>query len=140
MQIRWAVGVVLVAALAGCGESAEAKYARALQVYNAELELRDRAERHYEDTRKRTFDFLSRKMDADRKAAKASTPPGDDLLEAFNERKPDAFIHEAEADAAELTKATTANPQVKLAADELAAAERRLEYAAKLLKECEATR
>jgi hypothetical protein len=44
MQIRWAVGLVLVAALAGCGESAEAKYARALAVFNQEVELQERAQ------------------------------------------------------------------------------------------------
>jgi hypothetical protein len=46
MQIRWAVAVVLLAALAGCGESPEQKYARALVVWNQEIEALDRAEEY----------------------------------------------------------------------------------------------
>jgi hypothetical protein len=133
MQIRWAVGLVLVAALAGCGESAEAKYARALQVYNAELELRQRASEAYQATyNPKAAAYLDRKLALRMEKERKETG---DTIAAFVQTD-----EERKAEIAEMEKVVLADPEVKRAEAQLAEAERRLDYAAKLVRECEAAR
>jgi hypothetical protein len=59
MQIRWAVGLVLVAALCGCArEDHEAQYLRALQTYSLEQEMVDKEWRPLAAARAAAIDKL----------------------------------------------------------------------------------
>ncbi len=155
--MRKLLPAVLFIVLASCGESpdvkaaklkadqeasrdrAEQEYARALQVYNTELELYDRANRVYQATDREVSDFFTGQMRRERDQLAASAPPGEDLLDVFKEKaSPSENEASLRAEAAEIRKRVTTDPRVKLATEERAAAARRLEHAANKLKELEA--